>query len=106
MKRNDFKQIIKLKSYWKVDKRKGNYKLPNGSYLKDYISELVYREMEFEKLGISEDGNLYAGTSAKYDSNIKGFTDYCLFVPFKDFESVSYDEMERRISILINEIIR
>ena len=30
MKRTDFMKIIKLRSVWKVDRRKGNYKLPNG----------------------------------------------------------------------------
>ena len=33
MKREDFKKIIKLRSFWKIDRRKGNYKLPNGKFL-------------------------------------------------------------------------
>ena len=29
IKREDFKQIIKLRSFWKIDRRRGNYELPD-----------------------------------------------------------------------------
>lgn len=29
MKRENFKKIIKLRSCWEIDKRKGNYELPS-----------------------------------------------------------------------------
>ena len=41
MKREDFKKIIKLRSFWKIDKRKGNYKLPGGDNLSVYVTDLV-----------------------------------------------------------------
>ena len=39
MKREDFKKIIKLRSFWKIDKRKGNYKLPNGNTFQDQFAK-------------------------------------------------------------------
>jgi len=58
MKRTDFMQIIKLRSVWKVDKRKGNYILPNKKELNNYIEELVKSQMKLDNLGIRENGNL------------------------------------------------
>lgn len=58
MKRKDFMKIIKLRSYWKIDKRMGNYKLPNGERLSSYVMELVKSQMQLDKLAIRENGNL------------------------------------------------
>lgn len=50
MKREDFKKIIKLRSFWKIDKRKGNYELPNGNRLSSYVRELVESQMKLDGL--------------------------------------------------------
>lgn len=52
MKRENFKKIIKLRSCWKIDKRKGNYELPSGKHLLDYILDLVESQMKLDGLGI------------------------------------------------------
>ena len=54
MKREDFKKVIKLRSFWKIDRRKGNYKLPNGKMLSDYITSLVESQMKLDNLAIRE----------------------------------------------------
>lgn len=36
MLRKDFIKIIRLRSFWKVDKRKGDYRLPSGDRLSSY----------------------------------------------------------------------
>lgn len=105
MERSDFKQIIKLKSIWRVDRRKGNYRLPSGSYLKDYIYDLVDRELKFERLGIASDGNLYFCVPSEWDDTKKQFTDHHIMIPYGDNEAVSYNDMDCRIDKLVNEII-
>ena len=59
MKRSDFVKIIKLRSYWKIDKRKGNYKLPNGNYLTSYVQDLISEQLELDKMVIAKEGNIY-----------------------------------------------
>lgn len=54
MKREDFKKIIKLRSFWKIDKRKGDYKLPSGDKLSKYIRKLVISQMQLDNLLIGE----------------------------------------------------
>lgn len=48
MKRDDFKKIIKLRSIWKIDRRKGNYTLPNGEKLTIYVKNLVESQMKVD----------------------------------------------------------
>lgn len=97
MKRENFKSIIKNRSCWKIDKRKGNYTLPNGERLNTYIESLVNSQMEIDNLGVAEDGNLYF-------SDIK-LERVVIYPPFKDAESCSWDDHEKRIERLIYEII-
>ena len=105
MKRADFIKIIKLRSVWKIDKRKGNYKLPNGERLDSYVLDLVESQMKIDKLGIKDDGDLCFCNGGNYDINAKEFKRYILMPPFKDTEYCTYDEMERRIQNLVSEII-
>ena len=100
MKREDFKQIIKLRSCWKVDKRKGNYELPNNERLSDYIERLVRSQMKVDHLAITSLGQL-----SNCDTPICMEEDYIIFIPYGFNETCSYDEMERRIKRLVNEII-
>ena len=56
MKRDDFKKIIKLRSIWKIDRRKGNYTLPNGEKLTIYVKKLVESQMKIDNLLIASNG--------------------------------------------------
>ena len=103
MKRNDFIKIIKLRSFWKIDKRKGNYKLPNGTYLSSYVGELIESQMKIDSLGIMNDGDLCLCSGGEWN-NCK-FDDYTLIPIFKENEVCSYNDMNTRINQLIYEII-
>ena len=100
MKREDFKQIIKFRSCWKVDKRKGNYKLPNNERLSDYIERLVRSQMEIDHLAITSLGHLCV-----CDIPICMADDYIIYIPYGFNENCSFDEMERRIKRLVYEIV-
>lgn len=105
MKREDFIKVIKIRSNWKIDKRKGNYQLPNGTYLKDYIRRIVEQQLEVDHLVITQDGNLCSGQFGTWNPEEKRFTDFIAIVPFGENEACSYDEQEKRISNIVNEII-
>lgn len=62
MKREDFKKIIKIRSFYKIDRRKGDYKLPSGDKLSVYVRKLVDQQLALDKLFIRENGNLCFGT--------------------------------------------
>lgn len=96
MRREDFKKIIKLRSVWKTGKRLGNYKLPNGSRLKSYIYGLVKSQMYIDSIAINKNGNLCYCNSEN---------NYILLQPFQENETCTFDEMEKRINILVDEII-
>lgn len=105
MKREDFKKIIKIRSFWKIDRRKGNYKLPNGERLSDYVIGLVESQMKLDHLGIQEDGNLTFVAGGNWNEKLKKFENYTLMPPYEKNENCEYDEMERRIIRIVNEII-
>ena len=100
MKREDFKQIIKLRSYWKIDKRRGNYMLPNGKWLASYVRELVVSQLEVDNLGIRKNGEL---CYMKYDTETH---EYILMPAFLNNEYCTILEMDRRITKLAFEIVR
>lgn len=106
MKREDFKQIIKLRSYWKIDRRKGDYKLLNGNHLSDYIRDLVESQMKLDNLGIRENGDLCFCSGGEWNTKTNEFDNYTLMLApaFQD-EICPYDEMERRVNCLIRELI-
>ena len=105
MKRTDFIQIIKLRSTWKIDRRKGNYKLPNGERLSRYITDLVESQMKLDKLGIRANGDLCFCQGGEWNTETKDFDDYRLMPPYQDNEICSFDDMEKRIERLVYEII-
>ena len=73
MKREDFKKIIKLRSVWKIDKRKGNYVLPNGEKLSSYVRELVESQMKLDNLLIRNNGDLCFGFGGEWSTETKEF---------------------------------
>lgn len=103
MKRTDFIQVIKLRSIWKVDKRKGNYELPNGTRLSMYLERLIRGQMELDNIRIAEDGNLYDA----FEEEIEGenFLGYKIMKPFADNEICTFDDQETRIHNLIGEML-
>ena len=105
MKREDFKKIIKLRSCWKIDKRKGNYKLPNGNNLSVYVTDLVESQMKLDNLGIRSNGDLCFMSGGEWNTEIKEFDDYTLMPAFQDNEVCSYDDMEKRINCLVHELL-
>lgn len=105
MKRENFKKIIKLRSCWKIDKRKGNYKLPNGKHLSDYILDLVESQMKIDDLGIRANGDLCFASGGDWNIEASKFNDYVLMPDFESNEVCSYDEMEKRINCLIRELL-
>ena len=101
MKRSDFIKIIRIRSIWKTGK--GDYKLPNGTSMKRYIETLVESQMKIDSLCIGSDGNLNIGWGGGWNVETKEFDDYTIMIG--DNEICSYDEMQRRIKKLINEIL-
>lgn len=98
MKRENMQKIIKFRSIWKVDKRKGNYKLPNGERLSVYLGELLREQMTLDSLLIASDGNLYTGTWTTP-------RDAVIMIPFGKDESTTLLEHERRCEKLIREML-
>lgn len=105
MKREEFKKIIKLRSCWKIDKRKGNYELPSGNKLSSYVKELVESQMKLDNLLIRSNGDLCFGSGGEWNTETNEFDNYTLMPAFQEDEICSYDEMERRINCLIRELI-
>lgn len=105
MKRTDFMQIIKLRSCWRIDKRKGNYELPNGERLSSYITNLVESQMQLDSLGIRENGDLCFCQGGNWNNDTKDFDDYTLMPAFENNETCTYDDMEKRIKRLVSEIV-
>lgn len=105
MNRENFIKIIKLRSFWKIDRRKGDYQLPNGEKLHKYVTRLVESQMKIDNLGIRENGNLCQCTGGAWNTEKKAFDDYTLMPIAAECETCTYDEMEHRIHQLIAEII-
>ena len=105
MKREDFKKIIKLRSFWKIDRRKGNFKLPNGERLSSYITKLVESQMKIDNLGIRANGDLCMVSGGGWNTETKEFDDYTLMPEFQNNEVCSFDDMEKRIKSIVYEIV-
>ena len=95
MKRTELKTVIKAISDWKIDKRKGNYRLPNGRFLSDYLEEIGEDFLKAFSKAISIDGDVYdyiAETST-------------IFRPFLDNERTCQDEQRKRLQAIIFEML-
>lgn len=95
MKKENFEKIVKLYSFWTIDRRRGNYKLPSGDKLDNYVIGLIETQLEVDNLGISKNGNCYY-----YDK-----TNNFLIVPFGKNEPTTEEQQVRRINNLCYEII-
>lgn len=105
MKRTDFIKIIRLRSRWKIDKKRGNYELPSGDRLSVYVKHLVETQMELDTLLIRENGDLCNGCGGVWNNETEMFDEFTLIPAFEDNETCSVDEMERRVNKLVSEII-
>lgn len=97
MTRTEFKQVIKAFSLWRVDKGKGNYKLPNDERLSDYLGILAHKELDNHNLGINEKGNI---TDVLFRNG-----KWWLINPFDTDEEYDIDIQRKRVATLINEML-
>ena len=102
MERSTFIKIIRLRSCWPIDKRKGDYLLPSGERLSAYIESLVTSQMDLDDLAIASDGNLYPATFEQGE----GKAEYRIMIFFGENEICRWDEHEMRVRHLIAQIIR
>lgn len=95
MKRKELKMIIKAVSDWKIDKRKGNYRLSNGLFLSDYLEEVGENFLKAFRKAISIDGDVY--DYIQQTSTI--------YRPFLDNEKTCEDEQRKRLQSVIFEML-
>lgn len=93
MNKKEFEKVVKCFSFWKIDKRRGNYKLPNGERLKDYLLNLV------DTILI----NNYLALDA--DLNACEVLDNKIFKPFGIDEAIDSSEQEQRVIKVVNNLI-
>ena len=93
MKRTDFKQVVKIFSFWRIDKRKGNYKLPSGAKLSDYLENLAAELLERNNLAIRADGSVRELINGK------------IFKPFGNDETTTPEQQEKAVHGLIMEML-
>lgn len=93
MSRKNFIKVVKCFSFWKIDKRRGNYSLPSGNKLDIYLTNLVCNLLRDNKLTISSNGDIF------YSENQK------IMIPFGKCEELDNTDQFNRIRILVNEII-
>lgn len=103
MKRNDFKKIIKLRSQWEFTG--GNYTLPSGEPISAYVQKLVESQLEIDHLAVLKNGDLAFSTGGEWNDQAKEFEDYKLMPDYKENETCDFYEMEKRINVLVYEIV-
>lgn len=103
MKRKDLQTIIKARSAWKVDKRRGDYRLPNGERLSDYLTRLVYSQLALDSLAIARNGNAYFCEPCEIGGSRPG---YRITPPFCPIQYCTLDDHERRVEALVRELIQ
>ena len=97
MNRAQFIKIIKMRSIWKIDKRRGDYMTLVGKKLSDHISYLVETQLAIDFLAIAGDGD-----PRKCSLTDEGFI---IYLSGGEQESCSQEEQEKRLAALVNEII-
>lgn len=95
MKRKELKTVIKAISDWKIDKRKGDYRLPSGRLLSDYLEEVGEDFLKAFRKAISIDGDIY-------DFIPETST---IFRPFLENERTCQDEQRKRLQAIIFEML-
>lgn len=93
MKRADFKKIIKIMSDWTIDKRRGNYTLPNGDTVSGYLRTMAEKFLHNNGIAIAENGNIYDTINGE------------IFIPFAENEKYDYLTQSERIENLVKEMI-
>lgn len=93
MKREDFKKIIKIMSDWRINKRKGNYLLPSGKKLSDYVYTITEKFLHNNGMAIAGNGNIYP------------LIGDMIFIPFSSDETYDYLTQNERIEKLVKEMI-
>ena len=48
MKRENMKKLLKARSIWRIDRRMGNYTLPNGKKLRAYLDRMLEQQMQLD----------------------------------------------------------
>ena len=93
MTRKELATIIKARSIWKIDRRRGDYKLPSGNRLSEYVYDLVESQLALDNLGILANGNM-------------AFLNNKILMPaFKPNEETTEIEQEERIKNFVDELI-
>lgn len=93
MKRSELKQVIEIFSFWSIDKRKGDYKLPSGVRISDYLERLTSELLRRNSLAIRADGSVGELIDGK------------IFKPFGNDEMTTPEQQEKAIHALIMEML-
>lgn len=93
MNKKEFEKVVKCFSFWKIDKRRGNYKLPNGERLKDYLLDLVDDLLTNNKLALDADLNACDVLNDK------------IFKPFGIDEKIDSSEQKQRVIKVVNNLL-
>ena len=107
MTKEDFKKVIKIMSHWRIDKRRGNYKLPSKERLSVYLESLINKFLVNN--GLALDKNLNARDV--FQSDEERYLEFYqkkeikIFIPFGEDEISNYMEQDKRINMLIRELI-
>ena len=97
MTRNEMKQILRIRSVWDFKRRRGDYRLPSGDRLSDYLLGLLREQMDLDDLVLTEDGGFYAGV---YMGDF-----WKVFVPFQKDTTISLDREDVLLRGFIHELI-
>lgn len=95
MTRKGLEQIIKLRSDWAVDKRKGDYALPSGGMLSEYLFDLLTEQLDVDHLGFTTAGELVT-----YDKENKR-----LIMPFARDEETNWGEQYKRKIAFVHDMV-
>lgn len=105
MTRENFIKIIKLRS--KYETNTGNYTIPGGETLGDYIENLVISQLDLDNLAILENGNLSECLDGNFSQHWKNnFSDFVIVSGNGKNEFCTYEDMHQRINYLVIDIIK
>jgi hypothetical protein len=92
-----------------IGKRLGNYTLPNGNKLSDYVWNLVDQQLRLDVIGIRENEDLcHITENLNSDGTYKKLDDSRFYVLMPDYQAneyCSYNEHEKRVDQLVREIV-
>lgn len=94
MKKETFRQVVKAFSFWKIDRRKGNYTLPSGLRLSDYLEDLTSELLKNNRLAFRKNGDI---------GELVGKNE--IFVPFAEDERTSEAEQQKAIKLFVYDLL-